>query len=77
MGGDRRMTPIEQSTKRIAFLNAESYAEYAFRYCAERALPWRDEYARPMPGRDAVPFGPIAQARQDRGMAKILNHRGP
>jgi hypothetical protein len=70
------MTPaaIEQSTKRIAFLHAESYAEYAFRFCAERTLPWRDEYAIPDPSN---PLGPRAAAKQARGLKTLNNRKGP
>jgi hypothetical protein len=74
------MTPaaIDQSTKRIDALHAESYAEWMVNNVARWGTPWRDEYARPVYGPYPMspPDSPWAAARQARGLAK-LNHRGP
>jgi hypothetical protein len=74
------MTPsaIEQSTKRIGALHAESYAEWVKRQCDRWGIAWRGEYAHPITGPYPMspPDSPWAAARQVRGLAK-LNHRGP
>jgi hypothetical protein len=75
------MTPaqIERETKAIGALHC-SYAEWI--YAQFQRWPektWRDEYARPVfgPYPMSPPDSAWAAARHARGLAKILNHRGP
>jgi hypothetical protein len=67
-------------TKRIGALHADGYAEWIYsQFPRWEHLAWRDEYAHPITG--PYPMSPPdsawAAARQARGLAKILNHRGP
>jgi len=34
--------------KRLAELHAETYAQWVLRFCQNRNIPWRDEYATPI-----------------------------
>ena len=45
---------IERDAKQCAFLHRETYAEWIRRFCAERKIPWRPEYAIPMDERPHV-----------------------
>lgn len=51
----------------------EAYADYARRFCARIGEPWKPEYADPIIGPYPMspPFGPLAQARQDKALEKM------
>lgn len=42
------ISPLDPDAKRIGDLHRENYAQWIKRFCAERKIPWRDEYAVPV-----------------------------
>jgi hypothetical protein len=42
------ISPLDPNAKRIGDLHRETYAEWVRRFCADRKIPWRDEYAVPV-----------------------------
>jgi hypothetical protein len=46
----------------------EAYATWIRRFCSDRSIPWRPEYATPL---DGPKFGPLAQERQDKAIERM------